>query len=53
MQAQYLANRQAYDSALAQERALLDNLGADLSALGLRPSDLFPAGDAQMSPRPE
>jgi precorrin-2 dehydrogenase/sirohydrochlorin ferrochelatase len=37
----------------ALERALLDNLGVDLAALGLRPSDLFPAGDAQTSPRPE
>jgi HlyD family secretion protein len=32
VQAQYLANRQAYESALAQERALLDKARSDLAA---------------------
>jgi hemolysin D len=32
VQAQYLANRQAYESALAQERALLDKAKSDLAA---------------------
>lgn len=32
VQAQYLANRQAYQSALAQERALLDKAKSDLAA---------------------
>jgi precorrin-2 dehydrogenase len=37
----------------ALERALLDAVGADLAALGLRPADLFPAGEAQVPAPPE